>query len=83
MGKNRQDVAENLKWKLDDIFANTDEWNRAYDEVSTMLDFSKYEGQVSIEGEFVRLVKRDSALTEEEKNEVLKVGLKALSGERV
>jgi oligoendopeptidase F len=47
MGKNRQDVAENLKWKLDDIFANTDEWNRAYDEVSTMLDFSKYEGKLS------------------------------------
>ena len=47
MGKNRQDVAENLKWKLDDIFASVDEWNKTYDEVAAMLDFKKYEGKLS------------------------------------
>ena len=47
MGKNRQDVAQNLKWKLDDIFASVEEWNQTYDEVASMLDFKKYEGQLS------------------------------------
>lgn len=47
MGKNRQDVPANLKWKLDDIFASIDEWNKAYDEVSKSFDFAKYEGKLS------------------------------------
>ena len=47
MGKNRQEVAANLKWKLDDIFASVDEWNKTYDEVAAMLDFKKYEGKLS------------------------------------
>ncbi len=46
MGKNRQDVALNLKWKLDDIFTSIDEWNSTYAEVDGMLDFAKYEGKL-------------------------------------
>lgn len=47
------------------------------------LELSKYAGQVSIEGEFLRLVQSDGALTEAEKKEVLRMGFKALSGERI
>jgi len=47
MGKNRQDVPQNLKWRLDDIFASVEEWNKTYDEVAAMLDFKKYEGKLS------------------------------------
>ena len=74
---------EGLEQIVEDAFAGQYFGFSVKNEAVKRLDFSKYEGQVSIEGEFVRLVKRDSALTEEEKNEVLKVGLKALSGERV
>ena len=47
MGKNRQDVAENLKWRLSDIFESLDAWNATYAEVAGALDFSKYEGKLS------------------------------------
>ena len=46
MGKNRQDVAENLKWRLSDIFESLDAWNATYEEVAGMIDFSKYEGKL-------------------------------------
>ena len=46
------------------------------------LDLSKYEGQVCLEAEFIRVVKADPSLTEEEKTEVIRLGLKALSGGR-
>ena len=47
MAKNRQDVPSNLKWRLNDIFASIEDWNKLYDEVSKKLDFSKYEGKLS------------------------------------
>ena len=47
MGKNRQDVAQNLKWRLSDIFESLDAWNETYAEVAGSLDFSKYEGKLS------------------------------------
>ena len=47
MGKNRQDVAANLKWRLDDIFESLDAWNETYNEVESMIDFKKYEGKLS------------------------------------
>ena len=46
MGKNRNEVPENLKWRLEDIFETVDEWNKVYEEVSGKLDFSKYEGKL-------------------------------------
>ena len=33
MAKERQQVAENLKWRLSDIFESVEEWNKTYDEV--------------------------------------------------
>ena len=47
MAKNRQDVPANLKWKLEDIFANLDAWNETYEKVSGQIDFSTYEGKLS------------------------------------
>lgn len=47
MGKSRQDVPSSRKWRLDDIFASVDEWNKTYESVSGQLDFSKYEGKLS------------------------------------
>ncbi len=47
MGKNRQDVPANLKWRLEDIFESIDAWNALYTEVSGEINFSKYEGKLS------------------------------------
>lgn len=47
MGKERDQVPANLKWRVEDIFASVDEWNKLYDEVAEKLDFSKYEGKLS------------------------------------
>lgn len=47
MGKDRDQVPANLKWRVEDIFASVDEWNKLYDEVAEKLDFSKYEGKLS------------------------------------
>ncbi len=45
----------------------------------TKIDFSKYENDFSLKGEFVRVVKK-SDLAEEEKISVIQAGLKALAG---
>ena len=50
------------------------------DETEKALDLSKYEGQVSIEAEFIRVVMANDGLTERQKKEVISLGLKALSG---
>ena len=47
MAKERDQVAENLKWRLSDIFESVDEWNKTYEEVSASFDFAKYEGKLS------------------------------------
>lgn len=50
------------------------------DETRKVLDLSKYEGQVSIEAEFVRVVTENPDLTEGQKQRMLDLGLKALLG---
>lgn len=47
------------------------------------IDVSKYEGDSSIKGEFVRTVYKAEHLTDEEKSKILAYGLKALSGVEV
>lgn len=47
------------------------------------IDVSKYEGDSSIKGEFVRSVYKAEHLTDEEKSKILAYGLKALSGVEV
>ena len=47
MAKNRCDVPENLKWRLEDIFETVEEWNETYAALEGKLDFSKYEGKLS------------------------------------
>ncbi len=44
--KQRNEVAENLKWKTEHIFADLDEWNALYENVQSRLDFSAYEGKL-------------------------------------
>lgn len=53
------------------------------DETSPALHLEKYEGQVSLEAEFVRVVLADEDLDEGEKKRVIALGLKALKGEKL
>ena len=52
------------------------------DEAKAVVDYSAYENDLSERGEFVREVSR-CALSEEERAEILDVGLKALAGEDI
>ncbi|MBQ9710265.1 MAG: oligoendopeptidase F [Clostridia bacterium] len=45
--KNRNEVAANLKWRTQDLFASIEEWNALYNQVATRLDFSKFEGKLN------------------------------------
>ena len=53
------------------------------DETRPALHLEKYEGQVSLEAEFVRVILADEALDEGEKKRVIALGLKALKGEKL
>ena len=53
------------------------------DHTTQALDLEKYRGQVSLEGEFVRVVLANATLTEYQKKQVIALGLKALSGEKL
>ncbi|MDO4615861.1 MAG: exonuclease SbcCD subunit D [Lachnospiraceae bacterium] len=45
-----------------------------------LVDYRSYEGDPSLKGEFVRRVRRDSTLTEEQKTAILKLGIRLLTG---
>jgi DNA repair exonuclease SbcCD nuclease subunit len=53
------------------------------DETEKALHIEKYEGQVCVEWEFIKLVQANTTLTEKQKKEVISMGLKALKGERL
>lgn len=47
MAKERHEVPEHLKWRVEDIFETIEDWEKAYEEVAGKLDFSAYEGMLS------------------------------------
>ncbi len=55
---------------------------KIYDETTLKIDYMAYEKDLSLKGEFIRLVLKQD-LSEEEKREIITCGIKALSGEEV
>ena len=53
------------------------------DKTLKKINLADYEGDTSLKGEFIRTVMADSTYTEEEKLQVIDVGLKAISGREV
>ena len=53
---------------------------RVKDKTETKIDYQKYENDVSLKGEFIRLVKETSDLSDEEKSKIIMTGIKALAG---
>lgn len=57
MSKNRNEVAENLKWDLTKIFKDTAEFDTLYAELETEIDFSRFEGKLFEETELLDCLK--------------------------
>jgi DNA repair exonuclease SbcCD nuclease subunit len=55
---------------------------KIYDRPKIKIDYMKWQYDVSLKGEFIRLVLKQD-LTDEEKNKIISTGIKALSGEEL
>lgn len=67
---------------LQDMFQNYFYFEKVYDETKLLIKYSDYEKDVSLKGEFIRMV-LDSDLEEEKKSEVIRCGIQALIGEEI
>ena len=56
---------------------------RISDKTKIAVDYNDYELDASLKGEFVRLVKNDASLSEEEKAQIIRCGFQALNGEEI
>jgi hypothetical protein len=68
-----------LAKKVEDEFYYT----RIKDKTGVKIDFEMFVHDESLKGEFVRRVKEEDSLTEEEKAKVIKYGILALRGEEI
>lgn len=55
---------------------------KIYNETKVKIDYTKYKYDASLKGEFIRLV-LEQDFTDEEKNEIINTGIKALSGDEI
>ena len=65
---------------LKDMFEEYFYYEKVYDETRLLINYSEYEKDASLKGEFIRMV-LGSDMTEEQKSEVIRCGISALSGE--
>lgn len=63
-------------------FENEVYFIKIYDETTLKINYMDYKNDVSLKGEFIRMVLQQD-ITEEEKKEIITTGIKALSGEEV
>lgn len=67
---------------LQDLFTDYFYFEKVYDRTKLLVNYSDYEQDASLKGEFIRMV-LGSDLSEEQKNEVIRCGIMALSGEEI
>ncbi|MDE5547601.1 MAG: oligoendopeptidase F family protein, partial [Clostridia bacterium] len=58
----RSEVKTEYKWKVEDLFANDEEWEKAYNEVSNALDFSAYRGTLNTPENILAYLKAEEAV---------------------
>ncbi|MCR4787570.1 MAG: metallophosphoesterase [Lachnospiraceae bacterium] len=68
---------EYLTQKLNEKFY----FAKVEDKTKILIDYADYELEASLKGEFVRLVRGDESIGDEEKAEIIRYGIKALNGE--
>ncbi len=67
---------------LQDMFMDYFYYEKVVDNTHMKVDFSSYEKDISLKGEFIRMI-MESKMTEEKKTEVIRCGILALSGEEI
>lgn len=67
---------------LEEQFSDYFYFVKVKDETKLLVNYKDYEGDISLKGEFVRLVS-ESDLSEEEKSLVIRAGILALQGEEI
>ncbi len=71
--------AEYIAKKYEDDFF----FVKVKDKTGTHVDYADYRFDASLKGEFVRTVMEDEALSEEDKANIIRIGIRALAGEEV
>ena len=56
----REQVEEKYKWNVEEIFANDEEWEKKFDEVSKNIDLSEYAGKLGDKKALLELFKKSS-----------------------
>lgn len=56
---------------------------KIYDETKLHVDYDDYALDVSLKGEFVRTIRQEDTLSEEEKADIIRCGIRILAGEEV
>lgn len=67
---------------LEEQFSDYYYYIKIVDETKLLVNYKDYEGDISLKGEFVRLVS-ESDLSEEEKSMIIRAGILALQGEEI
>lgn len=67
---------------LQELFQDYFYFEKVYDRTKLRVSYSDYEQDASLKGEFIRMVLA-SDMSEEQKNEVIRCGIMALSGEEI
>ncbi len=73
------DIEQDIASLLSDKFFHI----RVESELKHLINIKDYENDLSLKGEFVRTVSKNKELTDEEKEEILNIGIKLLNGEDV
>ncbi len=71
---------------LDRIYRKFDErfyFVKIYDKTSPVIHFEDFVNDKSLKGEFIRLLQNKEGLTEEERLEIIEMGIKAIMGEEL
>lgn len=55
----RNEVKESRKWKIEDIYASDEAWEKAYEKSLKSLDFSKYPGKLGEKKVLLEFLKKD------------------------
>ena len=64
-------------------FENEFYYLKIEDKPKIKIDVMKYKNDISLKGEFIRLVLEQEKLSEEEKSKIISTGIKALAGEQI
>lgn len=77
------EISEDTEVEIDtyqSFFTSRFYYIRFKDKTEAKIEYSKYENDVSLKGEFIRLVNSQNGLSEDEKSRIIMNGIKALAG---